>query len=116
MASIPVQKLPPVPPSETIEQRFRRLEVQWGVDTQFLSNPHKIMSHPAMRAIIALGEEVVPVILRDLQAKDSLMVWALPEITGENIAPPTIEGGFVKCDVRAQIRAWLQWGREKGLI
>jgi hypothetical protein len=78
MASTPVQKLPPVPPSETIEQRFRRCKSNGGADTQVLSNPGKI--------------------------------------TGENIAPPTIEGGFVKCDVRAQIQAWLQWGREKGLI
>jgi hypothetical protein len=58
----------------------------------------------------------VPLILRDLQAKASLLVWALPEITGENPAPPRIDGGFVKWDVGAQVEAWLQWGREKGLV
>ena len=81
-----------------------------------LSDPGKIMAHPAMRAIVALGEQVVPMILRDLQSETSLVVWALPEITGENPAPPTVHGGFIKCDVAAQIDAWLRWGRARGLV
>src|SRR5438105_2081401 len=105
MPTIPVQKPPPVPPSESVEQQFRRLEAQWRADTTFLSDRGKIMGHPAMQAIIAMGDEIVPIILRDLHAKESLMVWALPEITGENLAPPKIEGGFVKWDVGAQIEA-----------
>ena len=96
-----------------IEARFRRLEAQWRADTQVHSNPGKIMGHPAMRAIVAMGEAVAPIILHDLQAEPSLMVWALPEITGENPAPPKIEGVFVKWDMAAQVKTWLQWGREK---
>ncbi len=65
---------------------------------------------------LGMGENVIPIILRDLDAKASLMVWALPELTGQNLAPPTVEGGFLKWDVRAQIEAWLQWGRKKGLL
>jgi hypothetical protein len=105
-----------VPPMEDLEQRFRRLQVQWQAETLVLSDPGKIMGHPAMRAIIALGEEVVPFILRDLQDKPSLLVWALPEITGENLTPPRTEDGFLKLNVDAQIDAWLRWGREKGLV
>ncbi len=116
MATTPVQKRRPVPPIESIEQRFRRLEAQWSADTLVLSDPGKIMAHPAMRAIIAMGEEAVPIILRDLQAKASLLVWALPEITGADLAPPKVEGGFRKWDVDAQIETWLQWGREKGFV
>jgi hypothetical protein len=115
MATTPVQN--PSPPSrESIESSFRRLESQWKADTQFLSDPSKIMAHPAMRAIIALGDDVVPIILRDLQVKSSLLVWALPEITGNDICPPRIEDGFRKWDVNAQIKAWLQWGGDKGLV
>lgn len=69
-----------------------------------------------MRAIIAMGEEVVSLILRDLQDKPSLLVWALPEITGKNLAPPRTEGSFLKWSVDTQIEAWLRWGREKGLV
>ena len=76
-------------------------------DTLVLSDPGKIMSHPAMRAIIAMGEEVVSLILRDLQDKPSLLVWALPEITGKNLAPPRTEVSFLKWSVETQIEAWL---------
>jgi hypothetical protein len=116
MAAIPVQKPSPVPPIESIEQRFRRLKGQWYADTRVLSNSGKIMDHPAMWAIIAMGKDVVPLILRDLQDDPSLLVWALPKITGENLAPPRIEGGFLKWNVDAGIEAWLRWGREKGLV
>jgi hypothetical protein len=74
------------------------------------------MGHPAMRAIIAMGEDVATFILRDLQDKPSLLVWALPEITGENLAPPRKEDGFLKWNLDEQIEAWLRWGREKGLV
>jgi hypothetical protein len=116
MATTPVRNTSPVSPSESVEERFRRLETQWSAETRVLSDPGKIMSHPAMRAIIALGGGVVPIILRDLQAKPSPIVWALPEITGENPAPATIEGGFRKWDIVAETEAWLQWGRNKGLV
>jgi hypothetical protein len=115
MATTPVQRAAPVS-SESVEQRFRMLESQWSAETRFLSDPGKIMAHPAMRAIIALGYEIVPFILRDLQAKPSLIAWALPEITGENLAPPKTEGGFRKWDVVPATEAWLQWGRNKGLV
>ena len=117
MATTPVQKPPPLPPKEAgIEQHFRRLQTQWNADPLVLSDPAKIMDHPAMRGIVAMGEVVVPLILRDLQDKPSLLVWALPEITGENLAPPRTEGGFLKWNVDTQIEAWLQWGREKGFV
>lgn len=106
------------PPSETIEQQFHRLESQWNAETQFLSDPGKIMGHPAMRAIVALGQPVVPIILHELQAGrpgSSLLAWALPEITGVDLAPPLIDGAFVTWDVRAQVAAWLKWGRERGI-
>ena len=115
MATIPIQRAACVAPLEDVEQRYRRLEAQWAADTMFLSDPGKIMSHPAMRAIVAMGEEVVPIILRDLQTEESLLVLALPEITGENLASPKVEGGFRKWDLDAQVQAWLQWGRAKGL-
>jgi hypothetical protein len=108
MATTPAQKPPRVPPIESIEQQFRRLEAEWYRDTAVLSDPGKIMGHPAMRAIIAMGEAVVPIILHDLQArtKESLIVWALPKIVGAN---PPFEGNNDK-----MIEAWLQWGRENG--
>lgn len=99
-----------------VESRFRWLAVQWEADTLVLSDPGKIMGHPAMQAIIAMGEAVVPIILRELRDDPSLLVWALPEITGVKLVPPRIEGGFIKSDVTAQVQAWVEWGRQKGIL
>ena len=91
-----------------LESQFHRLKAQWRADTFVLSDPNKIMGHPAMRSIIAMGEDVVPIILRDLRDDPSLLVWALPKIVGMN---PPFQGNNDR-----MIEAWLQWGREKGLI
>lgn len=96
------------PPQEDTLQKFHRLEAQWRADTLVLSDPAKIMGHPAMQAIIAMGLEVVPIILRELQSKPSLLVWALPKIVGEN---PHFEGNNDR-----MIDAWLTWGRAKGIV
>jgi hypothetical protein len=57
---------PSAGPVETLEQQFHGLDAEWDADTAVLSNANKTMGHPAMRAIIALGEPVVPLILRKL--------------------------------------------------
>ena len=110
MATPSARVSPQVPSVDSLEQRFRRLEAQWKADTEFLSDAGKIMNHPAFRAIIALGEEVVPLMLRDLERQPSLWVWALPEITGESPVPAG-DGG----NIRKMSDAWLKWGRTKGL-
>ena len=90
MATAPANKPSLAPSVEDIEAQFHRLVAQWRADTLVLSDPSKIMGHPAMREIIALGEDVVPFILRDLREKPSLLVWALSEISGENLAQPSL--------------------------
>jgi hypothetical protein len=54
--------------------------VQLGIlrkaNTLVLSDPGKIVGHPAMGGIIALREDAVPLTLRDLREKPSLSVWA----------------------------------------
>lgn len=102
---------------ESLEQRFQRLKMEWDEGAADHSNPSIIMSHPAMRAIVAMGDDVVPLILREMaKAGNGQLAWALREITGENIAPPLMEGGFAKWNMREQIEAWSQCGRQKGLV
>jgi len=111
MPTTPVQNPPRVPPAESLEQHFRRLEAQWKADTEFLSDAGKIISHPAFRAVISLGEDVVPFILHDLESRPSLWVWALPEITGANPVAAA-DGG----NIRRLTDAWLKWAREQGRL
>jgi hypothetical protein len=111
VATTPVQNPPRVPPAETVEQKLRRLEIQWQADTQFLSDAGRIVNHPAFQQIIALGKDVVPYLLRDLQARPSLWVWALPEITCENPVPASDAG-----NIRKMSDAWLKWGQSQGIL
>jgi len=110
MATPSTQVTPAGPPAESLEQRFRRLEAQWKADTEFLSDAGKIIGHPDFKAIIALGEAVVPLMLRDLERQPSLWVWALPEITGASPVSAS-DGG----NIRKMSEVWLAWGRERGL-
>ena len=66
-------------------------------------------SHPAYREIIRLGPQVVPLLLRDLQANHTHWFCALREITGANPVPESAAGNIPKI-----VDAWLRWGREHG--
>lgn len=111
MATLSTSSPPNVPSPEAVEQRFRRLEADWLADTAVLSSYPQIVRHPAYREIISLGVAVVPLMLRDLQERPRLWVWALPEITGEDPVPPEDAGNITRMS-----EAWLRWGREKGRL
>lgn len=95
--------------TETIEQRFRRLETLWREETGHLSSSSKIVGHPAFREIIRMGTAVVPFMLRDLEQQPRLWVWVLPEITGEDPVPISDCGDIAQMTV-----AWLRWAKEHG--
>jgi hypothetical protein len=109
MTKLPVQNTPDARPAETVEQRIRRLEGEWLADTAVLSSHTRIVAHPAFREIIQLGEAVVPLLLRDLEERPRLWVWALPEITGDNPVSQEDAGNIARMS-----EAWLRWGRDKG--
>ena len=92
-----------------MEERFRRLESTWLAEVGYSSSSTVLRSHPAFQEIIALGEAVVPLMLRDLEERPRLWVWALPEITGANPVPASDTG-----DIRKMSAAWLTWGKAKG--
>jgi hypothetical protein len=109
MSAVPVKPTPDASPAETVEERFRRLEATWAAETGYLSSYTDIVEHPAFRDIIRLGEAVVPLMLRDLEERPRLWVWALPEITGADPVPPG-EGGNIAKMSEARPR----WGRAQG--
>jgi hypothetical protein len=110
MATVPVPPTPRTSATETVEQRLRRLEAAWKADTAFLSDAGRIIGHPAFREIVALGDDVVPFLLRDLETAPGLWVWALPEITGVDPVPPPDRG-----NIRKMSEAWVKWARQKGI-
>jgi hypothetical protein len=109
MVSLPTKQTPPTPGGETVEQRFRRLEATWTTETGYLSSYTDIVAHPAFQEIIQMGAPVVPLLLRDLQERPRLWVWALPEITGADPVPPEDAGNIAQMS-----ETWLRWGRANG--
>jgi hypothetical protein len=70
-----------------------------------------MVAHPAYRAIIDLGWQVVPLLLRDLEREPVHWFEALRAITGEDPVPPESWG-----NVSTMAATWLAWGRDRGLI
>lgn len=96
--------------SEVLEEEFYTLAEDWREATLLQSSLSEITAHPAYRTIIDLGEEVVPLLLRELAVRPSLWFTALREITGVNPVRPEDRGRIDK-----MARAWLRWGKEQHL-
>ena len=109
MSTIPAKQTSDTPPAETVAERFRRLEATWTAEVGHFSSPSVLRDHPAFQEIIGLGEAVVPLMLRDLEERPRLWVWALPEITGADPVPASDRG-----KIRKMSEAWLRWGKENG--
>jgi hypothetical protein len=110
MASLPVRPTPAAPHVETFEESFRRLESQWEAETVYLSSSTDIEQHPAFQEILRLGPAVVPFMLRDLEERPRLWVWALPAITGADPVPAADRGNIARMS-----QVWLSWGKANGL-
>src|SRR5438445_12355555 len=104
MATVPTKK-----PTETTKERFNRLAAIWKSETRFVSSTTKMAEHPAYQEIIAMGDEVVPLILRELESKPDHWFKALRAITGAQPVPREDAG-----NVSLMAKAWLTWGREHG--
>ena len=109
MSTIPIKRTPAPTLSEPLEERLRRLQAAWETDTAFSSSTTEICGHWAFQEIIALGDAVVPLMLRDLEQEPQFWVWALPRITGANPVPAEDAGNIAKMS-----EAWVRWGREHG--
>lgn len=94
-----------------LEARFDALVEQWLSETRTISSFSKIISNSAYRAIVALGPEVVPLILRDMEQEPKHWSPALRELTGANPVPKEHAGrvSLIASD-------WIAWAKEKGYV
>ena len=109
MSVLPAEHPSDTPSSETVLERFRRLEAKWLAEVGYSSSSTVLRSHPAFLEIVNLGDPVVPFMLRDLEERPRLWVWALSQITGADPVPAEDRGNIAKMSA-----AWLRWGREHG--
>ena len=107
MASIVPKQAAAKEPVETLEERFRRLAAAWNEAIAYQSSTTVRNSHPAYREIIALGMDVVPLLLRDLEENQTHWFCALREITGADPIPEAAAGNIPK-----MVDAWLGWAKD----
>lgn len=91
-------------------ERFGRLSRQWLEETQWLSSTTEIAMHPAYQAIIGIGPEGLPMILKELRDNSGYWYWALKAISNEDPVPPIDRGAINKMK-----SAWLRWAEQKGI-
>jgi hypothetical protein len=93
----------------SLEASLDELEARWTAETAHLSSTSAITKHPAFREIVDAGVAALPWLLRKAAQQPSLLVWALPSITGEDPVPQEDRGRIGK-----MTEAWLKWGRDHG--
>lgn len=97
--------------NSAIRNRFLKLREEWLKDTLHSSDPNEISSHPSYQKIIEMGEEALPLILKDLEENKCHWYVALKEIIGYSPIRKESIG-----DIKKVRRDWLEWGKRKGLI
>ncbi len=103
------------PPVQTVSMytnvavEFERHMSEWKRATALTSSGDTMSSHPSYRAIIALGPQVLPSILRELEKNPDHWFRALKEISGADPVPPAARGRL-----KLMTAAWIEWGKKRG--
>lgn len=97
-------------PEEAREQ-FHRLARQWKEDRGPSSSARRMAEHPAYRAIVAMGEVAIPLLLAELERQPDHWFIALHELTGADPVPKEARGRL-----NDMVAAWVRWGKENGFI
>jgi hypothetical protein len=96
-------------PSADYASMFQELAETWRRETGSMSFLQQRLLHPAYQRIVGMGWPAVPLILAELERGPDHWLWALQAITGEEPA----RGSSSFADA---VRAWLEWGRKRGLL
>lgn len=99
-----------------MQQDFDKLASQWAIDTAYLSSVTKMAEHPACQQIIAMGQDVIPLVLERMAREAATPAgasprwfWVLGTFTDANPVPECDRG-----KVRKMGEAWLAWGKRNG--
>jgi hypothetical protein len=95
--------------SMMLGEYFRAALARWHGETELSSLLAAKRDHPAYRQILDLGEEAIPLILREIQVRPSFIFMALHDITGEDPIASEHRGRLP-----LMIEDWLKWGSKHG--
>ena len=97
--------------SVSVADRFATLSQKWREETKVLSSLSDIFEHPAYREILTMGQDALPLILRELEVSGGLWFQALQALAGQNPIAAEDAGR-----IRVMREKWIAWGRERGYI
>ena len=83
--------------SRSLEQRFQEQADIWERETALLSATPMRVLHDSYQCIIAMGPEVVPLLLRDLQKTRRHWFWALRHLTRADPVPVSAPRARLPC-------------------
>lgn len=104
MSESPVPHIDP-----ELERAFNSLARQWRRETRHISSIHERSMNRAYQKIIALGQAIVPLILRDLENTRDHWLWALDII--QEVNPARAAEDFDEA-----VDIWLSWGRQHNYL
>ncbi len=90
---------------------FTTLVTEWKAARVNVSRVDKMVLLAPYQQIIGMGQQAVPLILKELQRSPDHWFWALHAITGENPIPEEARGNLPQ-----MAAAWLTWGRDHGYV
>jgi hypothetical protein len=97
--------------TERLRPEFSNLAKQWKRETAIAGHLSKIVLHGAYQRIMAMGPDVIPLILEDLSHSPGHWFWAL-----HNLVPKDGDPATGTTTIKDATRAWLDWGRRKGYL
>jgi len=97
--------------TETLRQKFERLADTWEKETILLSNIDQIQSNPSYLRIIAMGNDILPLIFNKMRSNPDYWFAALNAMTGINPVQENERG-----NIQAMTDAWLAWARKNGYV
>jgi hypothetical protein len=87
-----------------LQEIFQGLVEQWRKATLGYALTYRRYAHPSYQAILALGKDVIPLVLRELEVRPDWWFEALRALTKTD---PTKPGD----NFQRAVKAWLEWGK-----
>jgi hypothetical protein len=90
------------------ENKFWDLVRQWEYDTKYISSADRILSHSSVAALIQMGPEAIPLILKAMKENYHL-TYVLHKLTGDWPVRDEYAGNGPKI-----IESWRKWAKKHG--
>ena len=103
-----LRKTTPIIKTSTVE-KFMHLVAEWKATRNQLNSGIEMFTNPPYQQIIGMGQEAVPLILKEVEKNLDHWFWALKAITGKDPVPPAHRGRL-----KLMARDWLNWAKIQG--